>query len=95
MAQGLPTMSIKSVQVDIFQKCIIQPKKFEKGRQAWEQACIDFRLKPKKLNTVVKTRHVSCPFFIKKLLNFFVCILFFFFSFICFCVFVLSCILNL
>jgi hypothetical protein len=29
------------------------------------------------------------------LLNFFVCILFFFFSFICFCVFVLSCILNL
>jgi hypothetical protein len=40
-------MCIKNAQVDIFQKCIIQLKKSKKGWQAWEQACIDFRLNPK------------------------------------------------
>jgi len=50
MAYSLNYTFIKSIQVSI-QKCITWSKKFNKGKQAWDKACIDFKLNPKKLNT--------------------------------------------
>ncbi len=38
------------------QKCITQPKKYGKGRQELGKACVNSRLSPWKLNTLVKTR---------------------------------------
>jgi len=48
-------MSIKNVQYDI-QKCITWSKKFGKGRLEWNKACMDARICPKKLNTLIKTK---------------------------------------
>ncbi len=31
-------------------------EKFGKGRQNWNKACMDGRIRPKKLNTPIKTR---------------------------------------
>jgi hypothetical protein len=31
-------------------QCITQPKKLGMGKQAWGKTCIDFKLRPKKLN---------------------------------------------
>ncbi len=47
---------MKLGQFDI-QKCITWPKVFSKGQQAWNKACINFGLRPKKLNMLVKTRY--------------------------------------
>ncbi len=44
--------SIKNSQFDI-QKCITWPKKFGKGRQKWNKECMDARIDPKKLNTLL------------------------------------------
>ncbi len=40
------------------QKCITWPNKSNKGRQEWNKACIEIGLKPRKLNTPVKTKVV-------------------------------------
>ncbi len=48
-------MSIKNVQYDIH-KCITWSKKFGKGRLEWNKACMDARICPKKLNTLIKTK---------------------------------------
>ncbi len=50
MAYSLNYTFMKSIQVSI-QKCITWSKKSNKGKQARDKACIDFRLNPKKLNT--------------------------------------------
>jgi hypothetical protein len=52
---SLSNASIKVVQGAIF-KGIMGPKKSNKGRQAWDKACIDFGLRSKKLNTHVKMK---------------------------------------
>ncbi len=46
--------SIKNAQFDI-QKCITWLKKFGKGIQKWNKECMDARINPKKLNTLVNT----------------------------------------
>jgi hypothetical protein len=46
---------IKFIQVDI-QKCVILLKFFGKVKQTWEATYIDFGLRPKKLNMLVKTK---------------------------------------
>jgi hypothetical protein len=50
-------MYTKSPWVDL-QKCITWLKKFGEGHQEWSRACIEVGLKPKKLNTLVKTKLV-------------------------------------
>jgi hypothetical protein len=46
---------IKVVQGAI-KKCITWPKKLGKGKQTWDKACIEYGLKPIKLNMPMKTR---------------------------------------
>ncbi len=48
MAHGLSYASIKNVELDIL-NCITWPRKFRKGK---EKTCINFNLRPKKLNTL-------------------------------------------
>jgi hypothetical protein len=55
MCIGLSYAFIKDVQGAI-QKCITWPKKSGKGKQAWDKACIDFKIRPRKLNTHVKIK---------------------------------------
>ena len=55
VCRGNAYVSIRTAQADI-QKCITWPKKSGKGRQEWEKACIDAGMRPRKLNTPVKTR---------------------------------------
>ncbi len=50
MAYSLNYTFIKSTQVSI-SKCITWSKKSTKSKQAWDKACIDFKLNSKKLNT--------------------------------------------
>jgi hypothetical protein len=77
---GLSCTSIKTTQFDI-QKCITWPKKFGKGRggegreggregwsEAWDKAFMDFRLRLRRLNTLVKLNNIYILFLI---LNFF------------------------
>ncbi len=47
-------MSIKNAQSNI-QKCITWLKKFGKGKQEWNKECMDARIDPRKLNTLVNT----------------------------------------
>ncbi len=49
---------IKVAQVDVH-KCITWLKKFNKGKQAWEKAYVDYGLSPYKLNTFVNMRYVK------------------------------------
>ncbi len=49
-------MSIKLAQPNL-QKCITWPNFFLKGRQEWNKACIDSQIRPRKLNTLIKTRY--------------------------------------
>jgi hypothetical protein len=53
VAIGLPFAFIKAIQ-----KCITWLKKFNKGKQAWEKTCIEFGLRPKKFNTLMKIRYI-------------------------------------
>jgi hypothetical protein len=57
VCENLKYVSIKFAQTNL-QKCITWPNKFGKGRQEWNKACIEVGLRPKKLNTLVKTRLV-------------------------------------
>jgi hypothetical protein len=41
-----------------FQKCITWPKKYNKGQHECNKACIEFDLRPRKLNTPMKTKLV-------------------------------------
>ncbi len=45
---GLTCTFIKATQ-DVIHKCITWFKKFGKGMQAWDKACIDFKSKLKRL----------------------------------------------
>jgi hypothetical protein len=76
VVQRLTYVSIKLVQAYI-QKCITLPKKFGKGRQMWE-TCIDFGLRPIKLNTPIKIRYMAfiSSFAHRILINYIVCKLF-------------------
>jgi len=55
-----PIMKVHAFIKDVkyfIQKCITWPKKSSNlGKQAQDKACIDFGLRPKKLNTIVKTK---------------------------------------
>ncbi len=55
MSIGLSYTSIKVIQGAI-QKCITWPKNLGKCRQAWDKARIDSRLRPIKLNMLMKMR---------------------------------------
>jgi hypothetical protein len=55
MCTDLSYASIKDAQ-GVIQRCITCPKKSGKGMQAWDKACIDYRLRPNKLNMLMKTR---------------------------------------
>jgi hypothetical protein len=57
VCKNLKYVSIKSTQANL-QICITWLKKSGKGRQEWNKACIEFDLKPKKLNIAMKTRLV-------------------------------------
>ncbi len=46
---------IKFAQIDL-QKCIIWPKKYGEGKREWNKACLEIAIRPKKLNTPIKTR---------------------------------------
>jgi hypothetical protein len=65
VVHGLHYASIKVVQNDIH-KCITWPKKSSKGRSTWDQTCIYWLLRPRKLSIFMKTRYVnfSCQLFI-------------------------------
>jgi len=54
---GLISTFIKAIQ-SIIQKCSTWPKKSNKGKQAWEKTCIEFGLRPKTVNTLMKTRYI-------------------------------------
>jgi hypothetical protein len=53
--KDLKYVSFKSTQTYL-QKCITWLKKFGKGRQEWNKACVETSIHPKKLNTPVKTK---------------------------------------
>ncbi len=36
-------------------KCTIWPKKFGKGKHEWNKACVEIRIRPRKLNILMKT----------------------------------------
>ncbi len=55
MCIGLSYAFIKDVQGAI-QKCITWLKKSGKGRQAWDKAYINYKLRPRKLNMLMKIR---------------------------------------
>jgi len=55
MCIGLSYSFIKDVQGAI-QKCITWSKKSSKGKQAWDKAYIDSKLRPRKLNMPMKIR---------------------------------------
>jgi hypothetical protein len=55
ICKNLKFVFIKSMNFDI-QKCITWPKFFRKGRQEWSKACIDVKIRPRKLNTPIKTK---------------------------------------
>jgi hypothetical protein len=57
VAIGLISTFIKAIQ-SIIQKYITWPKKSDKGKQAWEKTCIEFGLRPRKVNTLMKTRYI-------------------------------------
>jgi hypothetical protein len=42
----------------ILQKCITQPKNFGKGRQKCNKACVEIKIWPMKLNTLMKTKYL-------------------------------------
>jgi hypothetical protein len=46
---------IKFVQGNL-QQCITKPKKIGKGRQKWENTCVNLRFLPQKLNILMKIR---------------------------------------
>jgi hypothetical protein len=54
---------IKTIQF-VIQKCITWLKKSGKGKQTWEKTCIESRLRPRKLNTLMKTRYIFGSFFV-------------------------------
>ncbi len=62
---------IKVAQTSI-PKCILQTKKSNKGKQAWDKVCIEYGLWPRKINMLVKTRQVFslCFLFYFKFLSF-------------------------
>jgi hypothetical protein len=51
----LKYVSINFAQANL-QKCIIWLKKFGKGTQEWNKACLETSIRPRKLNTPMKTR---------------------------------------
>jgi len=55
MYTSLSYTFIKYIQ-GVIQKCITWPKKMGKGKQTWDKVCIDSKLKPIQLNTLVKMR---------------------------------------
>jgi len=55
VCKDLKYVSIKFAQVNL-QKCIIWPKKSRKGRQEWNKVCVETNIRPKKLNTPMKTK---------------------------------------
>jgi hypothetical protein len=55
MYTSLSYTFIKSIQ-GVIQKCITLPKKFGKGKQTRDKACIDSKLRPIQLKTLVKMR---------------------------------------
>ncbi len=55
IAKGMRFVSIMNAQFNI-KKCISQSKKFGKGKQEWNKPCMDVRIHPKKLNTLVKIK---------------------------------------
>jgi len=55
MCKDLKYVSIKSTQANL-QKCIIWPKKSRKRRQEWNKACVETSIRPRKLNTPMKTK---------------------------------------
>ncbi len=57
VCKNLKHISIKLAQSNL-QKCITWPKKFRKGRYEWTKACIDSKIRPRKLNTPVKRRFI-------------------------------------
>jgi hypothetical protein len=56
VAQGLSYASIKTTKVDI-KECITWLKKCGKGKLTWDKTCMDFGLRPRKLNTLAKIRY--------------------------------------
>jgi hypothetical protein len=54
VCKNMRFMSIKNAQSNI-QKCITWLKKFGKGKQEWNKECMDARIDPRKLNTLVNT----------------------------------------
>jgi hypothetical protein len=57
VCKNLKYVFIKSTYANL-QKCITWPKKFGKCHKKWKRACIEASLRPKKLNTLVKTQLV-------------------------------------
>jgi len=55
ICEKLNYVSIKSTQSSL-QKCITWLKKFGKGRHEWNKTCLEIGIRPKKLNTPIKTR---------------------------------------
>ncbi len=53
--RNLKYVCIKSTQAKL-KKCIIWPKEFGKSRHEWNKACLEIAIRPKKLNTLIKTR---------------------------------------
>ncbi len=56
---GLTYAYVKGAKTNT-KKCITWPKKSSKRRQALGQACIDSKLRPKKLSTDMKIKYVIC-----------------------------------
>ncbi len=62
VAHGLTYASINVFQANI-QKCITWLKKFGKGKQVWDNTCIDFGLRPRKLSTHIMSHDHVCDFY--------------------------------
>lgn len=57
VCNGMEDISLKQVQAAL-QKTITWTKKSGKGRTEWMAACVDSNLRPRKLQTPVKTRYI-------------------------------------
>ncbi len=55
VCKELKHVFVKSAQTDL-QKYINWLKEFGKGRPEWNKACVEIGIRPRKLNTLVKTR---------------------------------------
>ncbi len=69
MTIGLNHVNVKVAHV-ILKKTITWTKKLKKRRPKWEKACVERELRPRKLNTPMKTKFVSKVIMFEKCLEF-------------------------